>query len=65
MKLYVYIDKSNKYELPLAVATTMRELSRMTGVSEANIASCISKAKRRGSKSRFLLIEVEDDDDDE
>ena len=48
----------DKYELPMAVADTVKELSVMTGKSESAIRSGISKQKQ-GYRSRFYKIETD------
>lgn len=52
----------DKYELPLYVADTVREMARVVGMRENNVSSLIIK-QRSGKKSgyRFLRIECEDD----
>lgn len=48
----------DKYELPMAVTDTVKELSVMTGKSESAIRSGISKQKQ-GYRSRFYKIETD------
>lgn len=57
MKLYLKVTK-DKYELPIAVAESPRELAKMTG----DDAKSISKYIWMGSKV-YHRIEVEDDED--
>lgn len=42
MKLYMKVTK-DKYELPLAVADSAKELAAMVGTKENTVNSCISK----------------------
>lgn len=52
----------DKYELPLYVADTVREMARIVGMRENNVSSLISKHKSgKRSGYKFLRIEVEDD----
>lgn len=62
MKIYMLVS-SDEYELPLAVADSGMELSRLTGVDERTIYSSISRHKRRGGFCKWRMIEVEDDDE--
>ena len=41
----------DKYELPLAVADTRKELGKMLGVSPVTIANSITRARKDGHKS--------------
>ena len=54
----------DKYELPVAVADSIKELARIVGVSRDNIKSSASK-HRRGlvKRSRFVSVEIEDEED--
>lgn len=59
MSLYMAVT-ADKYELPVAVAESVKELSNMTGYTEALILSSISKRQignRRGI--RFVRVEEE------
>ena len=58
MALYMMVTK-DKYELPLAVAGSATELSRMTGVPEMQIYSQASKY-RHGLLKRSKFVRVED-----
>ena len=57
-KLYLRTTK-DKYELPVAVAESLSELSRMTGHTKNVISSAISK-KQRG----WYRIEVNENDEE-
>ncbi|WP_405322214.1 hypothetical protein [Frisingicoccus sp.] len=48
------------YELPVAVADTIAELSQMIGVKRNAISSAMSKAKKKGFKSRYIKVTLED-----
>lgn len=53
----------DKYELPLMVAKSAGELARMTGQKRSSICSCISHAEKRGGKSCYVRVKVEDDEE--
>lgn len=55
--IYIMVTK-DEYELPMAIADTVKELSVMTGKSENAIRSGISKQKQ-GYRSRFYKIETD------
>lgn len=61
MKLYMEVT-TDKYELPLAVAPTIRELARITGTNANNISACITRARKRGWKSKYIVVEIEGGD---
>lgn len=53
---------TDKYELPLAVADSPRELSKLVGVSYQNIKTSIYLAKcGRIKYSKYIKVEVDDD----
>lgn len=55
---------TDKYELPLAVADTARELGKLLNVSGNLIHSSISKNQNgKARKMRFLKIDLTDDED--
>ena len=55
MVLYMRVS-NDRYELPLAVADTRRELAEMCGVTPNLISSCISHAKRKGHRSEYQKV---------
>lgn len=57
MKVWMEVTKDD-LELPVAVAETIEELARITGKSVNNIKSQISKAKKQGSRARYIRVEV-------
>lgn len=59
--LYLLIS-SDKYELPLAVADTTRELSALIGVREDAIRSAMSKARKRGNRCRYVKVVIEEEE---
>ena len=63
-RLYVATTK-DKYELPEIVADSTLELSQFMGVRKNSVDSAISKQKhgvRR--KSMYVVVEIEDDEDE-
>ena len=49
---------SDKYELPIAVAGTARELAKMLGVSANSISSSIYRVyKGKKTKIKYLVID--------
>ena len=61
MKLYLRVTK-DKYELPVAVADSPRELAKMCGVSRASILSILSHVKAGQIRnSIYKMVEVEDE----
>ena len=52
---------TDRYELPVAVADTVKELAFLIGVSENNIRSAMSKAKKRGTRCRYVRVVVEEE----
>ncbi len=58
MKLYMKVTK-DKYELPLAVADSAKELAAMVGTKENTVNSCISKGYKAWKK---VIVEDEEDD---
>lgn len=63
MKQTIYmLMTTDKYELPLAVADTTRELSALIGVREDAIRSAMSKARKRGSKCRYVKVVIEEEE---
>ena len=63
MKVWMEVTK-DRYELPVAVADSIKELARIVGVSRDNIKSSASK-RRRGllKRSRFVSVEIEDEEE--
>lgn len=54
MKLYLKVTR-DKYELPVAVAESPKELAIMLGTTKNNVLSSISKKRRT-----WVMVEVED-----
>lgn len=49
----------DKYELPVAVADTAKELGIILGITTNAIHSCICNARRYGYKSRYVKVVIE------
>lgn len=55
---------NDKYELPLIVTESARELANFAGVGICTIHSSVYHAKTRNQKfSRYVRVELEDDDE--
>ena len=64
MKYIFMLVTKDRYELPLAVADTRKELGEMLGVSPVTIANSITRAKKGGHKSKYVRVEFPDNDID-
>ena len=60
--LYMAVDLE-KNELPLFVSTSATEVANWAGVPVGNVLSAITHSEARGTRSRFVRIYFEDDDD--
>ncbi len=60
--LYMAVDLERN-ELPLFVSTSATEVANFAGVSIVNMLSAITHAEQRGSRSRFVRIRLDDDDE--
>lgn len=74
--VYMYIDTSDEFLLPLAVADTAAQLAKMTGTNKVNILSSIYHAKERKlkeeqtgrvyqgeTKCKFEKVMIEEEDE--
>ena len=59
MKLYMYVT-ADKYELPIYVTDTVKELAGLVGTTENSIYSAMRHAAVRGGGCRYVKVEVED-----
>jgi len=57
MTLYLYVS-NDKYELPLAVAESKKELAYLLGKNYVAVSSYFSKGRKQ-----YIKVEVEEDDD--
>lgn len=63
MVVWMWVTK-DKYELPRAVAYTVRELAQMVGKPQNQIESAVSRWERgKLKKSQFIRIKVDDEED--
>ena len=62
-KNYLFLRiTQDKYQLPIAVAGSVRELARMIGVSRNTIASAICHGeKQHWKKPAYVRVEAEDE----
>ena len=66
MKTYVWMMVTDdELRLPLAVANTARELSKITGKSINAINSAISHSKNGKRRSSYERVEIDDEEDEE
>lgn len=57
---------TDKYELPIAVADTVKELSELTGTSTNAISSAICKKKSgRLSGKKFIRVEIDETENED
>lgn len=50
----------DKYELPVVVANTAKELAEVTGKSEENIRSSVCKAEKTGRRCKYVRVRIEE-----
>lgn len=60
MTVYMKVTK-DKYELPLIIADSVKELAERLNINPNNISSSLSHAKHRGHYSPYRKIEIEDE----
>ena len=54
---------ADKYEFPIKIAETQKELAIMCGVKRASIARQICKAREKGHRCSYVRVEVEEDEE--
>lgn len=64
MKYIYMLITRDKYELPLAVADSKKELGKMLGVSPTTIANSISRSRKDGHKSKYVRVDFQRKDFD-
>ena len=64
MKYIFMLVTKDKYELPLAVADTRKELGKILGVSPVTIANSIVRSRKDGHKSKYVRVDFPNDDID-
>ena len=52
---------ADKYEFPIYIAESQKELARLCGVNRSSISSAIGKAMKKGQKSRYVKVEIEEE----
>jgi len=58
--LFIYMEVSmDDKELPMAVADSAAELSRMVGVHPSYVTNSIYRYEKEGKKSRFVRVRRE------
>lgn len=58
---YVYMEiTKDKYELPVAIASTESELAKLCKTTVIAVKSGISKRRCTGKWSRFVKVDVEE-----
>jgi hypothetical protein len=63
-KIWMLCTK-DKYNLPLAIYETAREMSNAVGVSTGTLYSYINKVKVNGWKyPKYVNVEIDDEEDD-
>lgn len=53
------LTTADKYELPLAVADSIFELARMTGITYETIRQGLDRS-RRGKKSKWVMVQIDE-----
>lgn len=60
MIVYMEISK-DKYELPVAIADTTKELAKIRNVSANTISSMICHCREKGHWCRYVRVEIDDE----
>ena len=61
---YVYMEiTKDKYELPVAIARSEPELAKICKTTVIAVKSGISKRRCHGKWSRFIKVDVEEDEE--
>lgn len=64
MTLWMEVDLKNK-ELPTGrMATRARDLARMCGIEPKGVSNAISRAKRNGTRCRYVKVVIEEEDNE-
>ena len=64
MILYMKVSK-DEYELPEAVAESIKERAVLQGVTENSIHIAFSRERNHGVKNRYVIVEIDDEEDDD
>ena len=62
MFVYMQVTK-DKYELPIAVADSVKMLSIMRHVKEGSIYNAMHEAKIRGTRCKYIKVDIGDEDE--
>lgn len=60
MNVYMEVTK-DIYELPVAIADTVKELARIRNVNPLTISSTMVHCRKRGHRSKYVRVVIEDD----
>ena len=63
MTVWMEVDLNDK-ELPLRIADRARDLARMKGIEPRGVSNAYSRAKRNGTRCRYVKVEIEEDTDE-
>ena len=64
MTLWMEVDLKNK-ELPTGrMATKARDLARICGIEPKGVSNAISRAKRNGTRCRYVKVVLEEENDE-
>lgn len=64
MTIWMEVDLKNK-ELPTGrMATRARDLARMCGIEPKGVSNAISRAKRNGTRCRYVKVVIEEEDNE-
>jgi len=61
---YMYAMLDSKFDQIVLISETINELAEEAGVKRATIDSTMSRAKKKGSRCKYIRIPVEDEDED-
>lgn len=59
--MWMYVEKTGK-QLPLYVADSASELAEKIGVSPSTVVSSVMYAEKRGGDSRYIRVEMSQED---
>lgn len=54
---------SDIYELPVLIADSAKELAKMDGNKSVNIRTAIRNAEKKGYKSRYVKVTLDDEEE--
>lgn len=61
MKKYLYmLVTEDQYEYPMVIADSVQELSRICGVSRANIYQMLMLSETKGYKSKYVKVRIDE-----